>query len=63
MKEMNIHTIAELQMYVRLYVLPKLPIRGFFQIYEHGLEALPCKPMTSIKNHRKAKNPNLSIYG
>ena len=33
MNEMNIHTIYGLQMYVQLYGFPKLPIRGFGQIY------------------------------
>ena len=42
MNEMNIHTIADLQMYVQSYGLPKLPIRSLDQIYEHGLVALPA---------------------
>ena len=63
MDEMNIHTVADLQRYVRSYVLPKPPIQGFSQIYEHGLVALPGKPMPSIKDHRRAKNPYLSRYG
>ena len=53
MNEINIHTIADLQMYVRSYGFPKLPIRGLGQIYEHGLESLPWKPTPSIKDHRK----------
>ena len=61
--EMKIQTIADLQRYFRLYGFPKLPIRGFGQIYEHGLEDLPSKPMPSIKDHRKAKNPYFSRYG
>ena len=56
MNEMNIHTIADLQRYVWSYGFPKLPIQGVCRIYEHGLEALPGKPMTSIKDHRKSKN-------
>ena len=63
MKEMNIHTIADLQRYVLLYGFPKLQIWGFGQIYEHGMEDLPGKPTPSIKDHRKAKNPYLSGYG
>ena len=55
--EMNIHTIADLQRYVRSYGLPKLPIRGLGQIYEHALVALPGKTMLSIKDHRKSKIP------
>ena len=63
MNEINIHTIADLQRYVRKYGLPRLPIRGLCQIYEHGLVALPGKPTPSIKDHRKAKNTYLSRYG
>ena len=62
MNKMNIHTIVDLQRYVWLCGFIKLTIQGFGQIYEHGLEALPGKPMTSIKYHRKAKNPYLSMY-
>ena len=62
MNEINIRTIAELKSYVQSYELPKLPIRGLLQIYEHGLEDLPRKPTPSIKDHRKAKKPYLSRY-
>ena len=60
---MNIHNIAYLKKYFWSYGFPKLPIWGFGQIYEHGLEALPAKPTTFIKARRKAKNPYLSRYG
>ena len=63
MNEINIHTISNLQRYVRSYGLPKLPICGLDQIYEHGLVALPGKPTPSIKDHRKSKNPYFSRYG
>ena len=63
MNEINIHTIANLQRYVRSYGFPKLPIRGLGQIYENGLVALTMKPRPSIKDHRKAKNPYFSRYG
>ena len=63
MKEMNIHTIDDLQSYVRLYGFHKLPIWVFGRIYEHGLEDLLGKPTPSIKDHRKAKNPYFSGYG
>ena len=63
MNQMNIHTISDLQRYFWSYGFPKLPIRGFGPIYEHGLEALPSKPTPSIKDHRKAKNPYFSRYG
>ena len=62
MNEINIHTIAYLQRYVRSYGLPKLPVRGLGLIYEHGLVALPGKPMPFIKAHRKAKKSHLSRY-
>ena len=58
MNEINIHTIANIQRYVRSYGLPKPPIIGLGQIYEHGMVALAEKPTPSIKDHRKAKNPN-----
>ena len=57
MNEININTIANLQRYVRSYGLPKLPIHGLCQIYEHGLVDLPGKPTPSIKDHRNAKIP------
>ena len=55
MNEMNINTIADLQSYVWSYGFPKLPIRGFGRIYEHGMEALPGKPTLSTKYHSKSK--------
>ena len=61
--EINIHTIADLQRYVRSYGLPKLPICGLGQLYEHGLVALPGKPTPSTRDNRKAKNPYLLRYG
>ena len=63
MNDINIHTIADLQRYVLSYGFPKMPIRGLGQIYEHGLEALPRKPMPSIKGHRKSKKSYFLIYG
>ena len=32
------------------YGLTKLPIQGFGQIYEHGLESLPGKTAPSVKH-------------
>ena len=63
MNEINIHTIADLESYVRSYGLPKLPILGLGLIYEHGLVALPGKPTPSVKDHREARNPYFSRYG
>ena len=63
MNEINVHTIAAFQRYVRSYGLPKLSIRGLGQIYNHALEALPGKPTPSVKDHRKARNPYYSRYG
>ena len=36
--------------------------KGFGQIYEHGLRALPGKPTPYIKDHKKAKNPHFLRY-
>ena len=52
---MNIHIISDLQKYVWLYGFTNLPIQGFGQIYEQGLEALPSKTTPFINDHRKAK--------
>ena len=62
MNDINIHTIADLQRYIRSYGFLNMPIQGFGQIYEHGLEALPGKTKPFVKCHRKAKNWYLSIY-
>ena len=59
----NVHTIANFKRYVRSYGFPKLTIRGFGRIYEHGLEALHGKPTPSIKEYRKAEKPYLLRYG
>ena len=63
MNEINVHTIADFQRYVRRYGLPELSIRGLCQIYEYALVALPRKLAPSVKDHRKARNPYFSIYG
>ena len=63
MHEINVHTIADFQRYVRSYGLPKLSIRGLGKIYDHALVALPGKPAPSVKDHRKAGNPYYSRYG
>ena len=62
MNDINVHTIANFQRYVRSYGFTKLPIRGLGQIYEHALVALPRKPTPSTKDHRKAINPYLLRY-
>ena len=61
--DINVHTITDFQRYVKSYGLPKLPICGLGQIYEHALVALPGKPTPSVKDHRKARNPYFSRYG
>ena len=64
--EMSIHTISDLQRYAQFYGLTKITTKGFGQIYEHGLEALPGKPNPSIKDNRKLKIPisqDMEIYG
>ena len=40
-----------------------MPIRGFDQIYDIAPQDLPGNPPSYFKDHRKAKNPYLSIYG
>ena len=61
--ELSIHTISYLQLHVRRHGTPKVPIRGFGQIYDITLQALPGKHSPSFKDHRKAKTPYLSRYG
>ena len=40
-----------------------MPIRGLDLFYDMALQALPVNPPYYFKDHRKAKNPFLSIYG
>ena len=61
MDQLRIHTIADIQLHVRHH--GKVPIRGFGRIYAISLQDLPGNPPSSFKDHRKAKNPYLSIYG
>ena len=63
MNDINVHTITDFQRYIRSYGLPKLPICGLGQIYEHALVALPGKPTPSVKDHRKARNTYFLRYG
>ena len=63
MNELSIHTISDLQLHVHHCGTPKVPIRGFGQIYYIDLQALPGNPPPYFKNHKKAKNPYLSRYG
>ena len=62
MNDITVHTIADLQRYVRSYGLPKLSICGLVQVYNHALVALPGKPMPSVKYHRKEKKILISQY-
>ena len=57
MNEMNINTISDLQMYVRSYGLPNLPIRGLGRIYEHGLEIYPGNRRLPSKTTGELKIP------
>ena len=61
MNELRIHKISDIQLHVRHH--GKVPIRGFDQIYDMALQALPGNPLFPFKDHRKAKNPYLSRYG
>ena len=63
MNELIIHTIVYLQIHVHHYGIPKVPIRGLDRIYDISLQALPGNPPSSLKDHRKAKNTYLLIYG
>ena len=58
-----IHTISGLQLHGCHHGIPKVPIRGFGQIYDISLQDLPGKPPPSFKDHRKAKNPYILRYG
>ena len=60
MNELRIHKIADLQLH--FHHRGKVPIRGFDRIYAMALQALPGKPPSSFKDHRKAKNPYHSRY-
>ena len=61
MDELSIHTIADLQLHDHHHGIPKVLIRGFGRIYDIALQALPGKPPSYLKDHKKAKNPSLSI--
>ena len=63
MNELSIHTIADLQLHVHHHGIPKVLIRGFGRIYDIAIQDLPGKPSSSLKDHKKAKNPYLSSYG
>ena len=62
MNESSIHTIADLQLHVHHHGIPKVHIRGFKRIYDIALQALPGNPPFSFKDHRKAKNSDISRY-
>ena len=51
--ELSIHIIADLQLHVCHHGIPKVPTRGFGQIYDITLQALPGKTPPSFKDHRK----------
>ena len=63
MNGLSIHIIADLQLHFHHHGIPKVHIRGFGQIYDIALQALPGNPPPSFKDHRKSKNPYLSRYG
>ena len=63
MNELSIHTISDLQLHVHYRGIPKVPIRGFRQIYDIALQDIPGKFSSSFKDHRKAKNMYISSYG
>ena len=63
MNEFIIPTISDLQLHVHHHGIPKVHIRGFFQIYDITLKLLLGNPPSSFKDHRKSGNPYLSRYG
>ena len=63
MNELSIHRISDLQLHVHHHGIPMVPIRGFGQIYDIALQALPGNPSPSFKDHRKSKNRYISRYG
>ena len=62
MNELSIHTIAYLQLHVNHQGIPKVPIRGFGQIYDIALKDLPGNSPPFFKDQRKAKNPYILRY-
>ena len=62
MNESIIHTIADLQLHVHHHGIPKVHIQGFEQIYDIALQDLPGNTPFSFKDHRKAKNSDISRY-
>ena len=63
MNELSIHTISDLQLHVCHHGIPKVPIRGFGQIYDIAIQNLLGNPSPYFKDHSKAKHPYLSQYG
>ena len=63
MNELRIHTIADLQLHVHHHGIPKVHIQGFVLIYDIALQNLPGEPLSSFKDHRKAKKSYISMYG
>ena len=62
MNQLIIHIISYLQLHVHHHGIPKVHIQGFSLIYDIALQNLLGKPLSSFKDHRKAKNPYLSRY-
>ena len=52
-----------MQLHVHHHGTAKVTIRGFGQIYDIAIQALPGNLPHSFKDHRKAKNLHLSRYG
>ena len=61
MDELSIHTITDLQLHFHHH--GKVRIQGFGLIYAMALQALPRNPLSSFKDHRRAKNLYHSKYG
>ena len=62
MNEMNIHTISELQSYVRSYGFPKLPSQGFGRIMNMDWKLYPGNRRLPSNSTRKQKSVFLEIW-
>ena len=60
--ELIINTIYDPKLHVNHHGIPNMHIRGFGQIYDITLQALPGKPHPYFKDNNKAKKTYLSRY-
>ena len=55
MNEFSIHKIADLHLHVHHHGIPKVPIRGFHQIYDIALQDLSRNPLLLSRTTGKRK--------